>query len=110
MHTGAASSVLAADGIVLTDGLGPVLAALRVADVVRATVRANLVRSVLYNLSAVTAASLGYVDPLVAALLMPASSLLVLWGGLRVEPRTRKLERGGRGPAPTGTEAIWTSS
>jgi heavy metal translocating P-type ATPase len=94
MHTGAAASVLAADGIVLTDGLGPVLAALRVSEVVRATVRANLIRSVFYNATAVTAAMFGYVDPLVAALLMPASSLLVLWGGLRVEPRVRALERG----------------
>jgi Cu2+-exporting ATPase len=93
MRTGAASSVLAADGIVLADGLAPVLAALRVADVVRATVRANLIRSVLYNVTAVTLAALGFVDPLVAALLMPASSLLVLWGGLRVEPRTRREER-----------------
>lgn len=99
MHTGAAASVLAADGIVLTDGLGPVLAAMRVADVVRSTVRGNLVRSLVYNLTAVTAAALGYVDPLVAAVLMPASSLMVLWGGLRVERRTRNLE-----------EAKWTSS
>jgi heavy metal translocating P-type ATPase len=99
MHTGAAASVLAADGIVLTDGLGPVLAAMRVADVVRSTVRGNLIRSLVYNLTAVTAAALGYVDPLVAAVLMPASSLMVLWGGLRVERRTRNLE-----------EAKWTSS
>ncbi|MEQ1570162.1 MAG: HAD-IC family P-type ATPase, partial [Myxococcota bacterium] len=92
MRTGVAASVLAADGIVVGDGLRPVVAALRVARVVRATVRANLVRSVAYNLTAVSAAAFGFVDPLVAAVLMPLSSLLVLWGGLRVEPRTRREE------------------
>jgi Cu2+-exporting ATPase len=87
MQHGAPSSVLAADGIVFGEGLGPVLAALKVAEVVQATVRANLLRSVLYNVSAVGLAALGFVDPLVAALLMPASSLLVLWGALAVERR-----------------------
>jgi P-type E1-E2 ATPase len=87
MQGGAPASVLAADGIVFGQGLGPVLAALQVADVVRSTVRANLLRSALYNASAVALAAAGLVDPLVAALLMPASSLLVLWGALRVEGR-----------------------
>jgi heavy metal translocating P-type ATPase len=93
MRRGAPSSILAADGVVTDDRLAPLLASLRVARVVRSTVRANIVRSVFYNVTAVGAAAAGWIDPLIAALLMPASSLLVLWGGLRVERRVRKEER-----------------
>lgn len=97
MRTGAPSTLLAADGVVVDEALGPVVAALRVARVVRRTVRANLVRSVGYNAVAVTLALAGWVDPLVAAVLMPLSSLLVLWGGMRIEGRVR-------------AEEAWTSS
>ena len=92
MKAGATSSVLAADGIVVDDALGPVAAALTGAGVVRGTVRANLTRSLVYNAVSVTLALAGWVDPLVAAVLMPLSSLLVLWGGLRVEHGIRTLE------------------
>lgn len=93
MKAGAHASVLAADGVVVHDALGPVVAALRGAAVVRSVVRGNLVRSVLYNVTAVAFAMAGLVNPLVAAVLMPLSSLLVLWGGLRVEARLSALER-----------------
>lgn len=93
MGTGATSSVLAADGVVGRDGLGPVLAGLRVARVVRRVVRLNMVRSLLYNATAVVAAAAGFVDPLVAAILMPLSSLMVIVSALRVEGRVRKEER-----------------
>lgn len=93
MGTGATSSVLAADGVVARDGLGPVLASLRVARVVKRVVRANMIRSITYNILAVGAAAMGFVDPLVAAVLMPISSLLVIAGALRVEPLVRKEER-----------------
>ena len=49
-------------------------------------VRRNLALSLLYNLGAATAAFLGYVDPIVAAVLMPLSSLTVTlssWLGVR---------------------------
>ncbi|MCA9489572.1 MAG: heavy metal translocating P-type ATPase, partial [Myxococcales bacterium] len=87
MKAGAAASLLAADGVVVHDALGPVVAALRGARVVRAVVRGNMARSVVYNVVAVGFAAAGYVNPLVAAVLMPLSSLMVLWGGTRVEPR-----------------------
>lgn len=98
MKAGAGATVLAADGIVVHDALGPVVAALRAAAVVRAVVRGNLVRSVAYNLTAVGFAAAGFVNPLVAAALMPLSSLLVVWGGLRVEPRLARAERSGGVP------------
>ncbi|MBX2798177.1 MAG: cadmium-translocating P-type ATPase [Myxococcales bacterium] len=98
MGSGVAATVQAADGVVTSDALGPVVAGVCGAQVVRRVVRANLARSVAYNVVAVAVALAGWVDPLVAAVLMPLSSAMVLVGGLRVEPRLRRME------------ATWTSS
>ena len=56
----------------------------------RRAIRGNQVRSILYNVFAVTAAAAGLVNPLVAAVLMPLSSVLVLWGASRVEVAVRR--------------------
>jgi cation transport ATPase len=48
------------------------------------------VRSIGYNAVAVGAAAAGFVNPLVAAILMPLSSALVIWGASRVEVAVRK--------------------
>ena len=89
MGTGAASSVLAADAVVARDGLGPVVAGIRAGRAVQRAIRRNARRSVTYNVLAVTAALAGWVNPLVAAVLMPASSALVIAGAARVERETR---------------------
>lgn len=49
-------------------------------------------RSIVYNVSAVTAAAVGLVNPLVAAVLVPLSSAVVVWGACRVEPAVRRAE------------------
>ena len=49
-------------------------------------------RSLVYNVGAVAAAAAGLVNPLVAAVLMPLSSGLVLWGASRVEAAVRRGE------------------
>jgi cation transport ATPase len=49
-----------------------------------ATIRRNLNRAVLYNLTGITLAALGLLHPVVAALLMVASSLLVAWSSARI--------------------------
>ena len=85
MGAGAASSVLVADGVITTESLAPLIAGLRAARAAEKAVARNLRRSLLYNGFAVTAALAGLVNPLVAALLMPLSSALVLWGASRVE-------------------------
>jgi len=90
MRGGAAASVLAADGVVVDDALAPVRWALLAGRVVRRVVRGNMTRSVVYNVVAVGFAAFGYVDPLVAAVLMPLSSLLVIAGGVSVEGRLRR--------------------
>lgn len=85
MGEGASSSVLVADGVVVGEGLAPILAGLRVASGVRRAVRAGVGRAVAYNVLAVAAALAGLVNPLVAAVLMPISSGVAVWGARRVE-------------------------
>lgn len=93
MGTGAASSVLAADAVVAAPSLRPVLAGVRAARAAAAAVQGNLRRSLAYNAAAVTGAAAGLVNPLVAAVLMPLSSGLVLAGALGVERAVRRAER-----------------
>ncbi len=93
MGHGAASSVLVADGVIAGDALGPLVAGFRAARACRAAIRSNQRRSLAYNALAVTAAALGWVNPLVAAVLMPLSSGMVIWGASRVEARVRRGER-----------------
>lgn len=94
MGTGAASSILAADGVLAAASLAPVGAAIRAARAARRAIRGNLARSLVYNVTAVGAAAAGWVNPLVAAVLMPLSSGLVVWGASRVEASVRRAERG----------------
>ncbi len=61
----------------------------------REAIRWNQGRSVVYNIAAVTAAAAGWVNPLVAAVLMPISSALVVWGASRVEAAVRRAEGAG---------------
>lgn len=100
MGSGAASSVLVADGVVSAAALGPVVAGLAAARCSQVAVESGLRWSVAYNALAVTGAALGLVNPLVAALLMPLSSLLVVARAARIERQTRVLLD--RIPLPTG--------
>jgi P-type Cu2+ transporter len=92
MASGAASSVLVADGVISARTLAPILAGFRAARACRAIIRSNLRRSLVYNVAAVAAAAAGLVNPLVAAVLMPLSSGLVIWGAFRVERLVRAEE------------------
>jgi cation transport ATPase len=93
MGHGASSSVLVADGVIAGDALGPLVAGFHAARACRSAIRANQRRSLVYNALAVTAAAAGWVNPLVAAVLMPLSSGMVIWGASRVEARVRREER-----------------
>jgi Cu2+-exporting ATPase len=62
----------------LGSGIGAVGEALRTARSLRRVTRGNLALAISYNLIAVPLAFLGMVTPVVAAVLMPASSLLVV--------------------------------
>jgi heavy metal translocating P-type ATPase len=85
MGTGAASSILVADGVVSVRSLVPIEAGVRAARACRRAIRVNQIRSIGYNVVAVSAAAAGWINPLVAAILMPLSSAMVIWGASRVE-------------------------
>jgi Cu2+-exporting ATPase len=90
MGTGAASSILVADGVISLPSLRPLLAGFRAAAAPRRSIRQNQIRSIVYNLGAVAAAAAGWVNPLVAALLMPLSNGMVIWGASRVDRAVRR--------------------
>ncbi|HSG46448.1 MAG TPA: heavy metal translocating P-type ATPase metal-binding domain-containing protein [Longimicrobiales bacterium] len=115
MGTGAASSILVADGVVGAPSLSPLVGGIRAGRAARRVIRTNQVRSIAYNVVAVALASVGWVNPLVAAILMPLSSGLVIAGAAGVEGRVRRMEAratGGpavdvvpkRGPGGTGAD------
>jgi Cu2+-exporting ATPase len=93
MAGGAASSVLVADGIIGTGSLRPLAAGIRASRAAARMVRSSQVQSILYNILAVAAAMAGLVNPLVAAVLMPLSSGVVLWNAAHVERIVTREER-----------------
>lgn len=92
MGTGAASSILVADGVVGVPSIAPLAGAIRAARAARRVIRVNQLRSIAYNVAAVALAAAGWIDPLVAAVLMPLSSGLVVAGAAGVEGRVRRME------------------
>jgi P-type Cu2+ transporter len=85
MANGAASSVLVADGVISSPALAPLLSGFRAARACRTIIEGNLRRSLIYNVAAVAAAAAGLINPLIAAVLMPLSSGIVIYGAYRVE-------------------------
>ncbi|MEZ0391776.1 MAG: heavy metal translocating P-type ATPase [Pseudobdellovibrionaceae bacterium] len=75
-----------ADVLFLNEGLSSLTELMKFAAKARRQIRANLTSALVYNLIGGTCALLGWVNPFVAALLMPASSLFILastWWGVR---------------------------
>jgi len=79
-----------ADAVFLGERLAPVAAALAIAAKARRVMRANLWLAAGYNFVAVPLAILGFASPLVAALAMSGSSLLVTANALRAKPSARE--------------------
>ncbi len=98
VHGGMGATIVAADIVLTREGVTPLLDILDGARRLRGVIRRNLGFSLFYNVAASTLALLGFVGPLLAAILMPISSLSVVLssaltgtfarphGGSRVRP------------------------
>jgi len=103
-----------ADALFLGERLMPVADALRIAAKARRLMVENLWLSAVYNLIAVPLAVLGFVTPLVAALAMSGSSVLVTLNALRARDArirmTNLAMRNARPPSPPVGEGVARSS
>ncbi len=78
VHGGAQASLDAADVFLVTPGLDGVRETMLAARRVLATIRLNMTLSLAYNVVCASLAITGLISPLLAAVLMPCSSLTVL--------------------------------
>jgi len=85
VHGGAEAALAAADVYLGRPGLGPVVDLLHGSRRTLGVIRRNLVFSLTYNLVAVTFAITGHMSPLLAAILMPLSSMTVVLSSYRAK-------------------------
>jgi Cu2+-exporting ATPase len=78
VHGGSTASLIAADVFLTREGLTPIAGLLGRAHRTMRVIRRNLGFSLAYNVFGAALAMSGLVDPLVAAIAMPLSSLTVV--------------------------------
>lgn len=94
----------AADAVFLGDRLSPVATALEIARAARRLMGQNLSIAVVYNAIAVPIAVAGHVTPLIAALAMSGSSLIVTLNAVRLRRLAGEAERTRGTPVRTAAE------
>jgi Cu2+-exporting ATPase len=103
VHGGAEACIAAADVYVARPGVAGLLALEQGARRTLGVIRRGIAFSLAYNLGSAALAVAGVINPLIAAVLMPASSLTVVlaaWWGRTYEPLPgRAAPRAGRTPA-----------
>ncbi len=82
VHGGTEASLVAADIFIVADGVRPIAELLDGAKRTMAVVHRNLAGSGIYNFAGISLAALGFITPLLAAILMPISSLAVVASSL----------------------------
>ena len=87
-------SMKVSDAYILNNDLFSVLELIKQGGSVRDTLRRNTIFSILYNAAAGSFALLGFISPLIAAVLMPLSSLLLIGSSLygQQNPRVKELK------------------
>jgi Cu2+-exporting ATPase len=99
VHGGAEASLVAADAHIAKPGLAPLVDLISTSAKTMRVIRWTLGVSILYNVVAAGLAAFGLVGPIVAAIIMPVSSLTVLAMSLRAGPRRADDEA----PSPSPT-------
>lgn len=109
VHGGAEISLAAADVFASRSGLAPLSDLVRLARRTMFTIRCNLAVSLIYNAAGITLAALGFMSPLLAAILMPISSITVLSLAIALFSAPSRSKVGGTiqrpKPAPSHTPA-----
>jgi P-type Cu2+ transporter len=90
VHGGAETCLRAADVIATRGGLAPILEAVQGSRRTLGAIRRGIVISLTYNLAGIALAVLGVLSPLVAAIMMPLSSISVVSLALRAKSFERE--------------------
>ena len=78
----------AADIVFMGDGLTPVMTAYSLARKTQMIIRENFMIAILYNMVAIPVAFMGLVTPMIAAMAMSGSSILVIANSFRLKLRS----------------------
>ena len=106
VHGGAEASMSAADVYLSRPGLRPLVDLVEGAHRTMLVIRNNIIFSIAYNLLGATLALLGILDPLIAAVLMPISSLSVVLTSWRSRTFATAVAAGERGVASSGIPRV----
>jgi Cu2+-exporting ATPase/Cu+-exporting ATPase len=89
-------SMKVSDAYILENNLFTILDLIDHGRVIRETVRRNTAFSITYNVTAGAFALMGFINPLAAAVLMPLSSVLLIFSSIYGQSKTRSREGAAR--------------